>query len=432
MEKSAELLKLFLECRAVCTDTRMIIKSSIFFALKGDNFNGNEFAHKALEMGCVAAVVDEEIDSPAAGIIHVDSVLLALQRLAKDYRNTLNIPVIGITGTNGKTTTKELMSVVLNSHVKCYSTKGNLNNHIGVPLSVLSITDKHDMAIIEMGANKLEDITELTDICRPNYGVITNVGKAHLEGFGSFQNIMKTKKELYDFLGSNDGLTFINKDNSFLGEMAKGLKKVSYYSLNTNSEVKGEITKSDVILRFRWTTHEFTSPEICTQLTGEYNLENAMAAVAVGVHFKVPNSKIVEALENYSPSNNRSQIKQTEKNTLILDAYNANITSTRAALKNLDLVETDLEKFFILGDMLELGETSQKEHEDIMALTRQLDMLGIFVGSEYKKADGANMYAVFDNSAELRDYLDHKTIKGKLILIKGSRGIKLEVLEEKL
>ncbi len=432
MDNAAKLLNLFLTYGSVCTDTRKIKEGSIFFALKGDNFNGNHYAQKALELGCAAAVVDEETADDDERIISVDDVLLALQRLAKDYRATLHIPIIGITGTNGKTTTKELMNAVLSSHFSCYATEGNLNNHIGVPLSILSISKTHELAIIEMGANKVGDIAELVEICMPTHGLITNVGKAHLEGFGSFENVMKTKKELYDFLSMNDRLTFLNKDNMFLNSMSTGLKNVSFYSINKTSLVQGEVTQSDVFLKFKWKTPAYTSPEVCTQLTGEYNLENAMAAVAVGEYFKVPQNKIVQALEDYKPSNNRSQIKKTNRNTLILDAYNANITSTRAAIKNLDQVESELDKFFILGDMLELGESSEKEHEDVMKLTRELGMLGIFVGSEYKRADRANMFAVFDTSAELKEYLDHKIIKGKLILIKGSRGIKLEVLEEKL
>ena len=432
MNNRRRLLSRFLLSRKICTDTRKVEDGAIFFALKGDNFDGNVYAQNALDSGCVLSVVSDSSYQGNEKFLVVNDTLEALQNLALDYRLTLDLPLIGITGTNGKTTTKELLHSVLSSHLNCYATSGNYNNHIGVPLSVLSILPEHEIAIIEMGANKGADLEELCKICLPNYGLITNVGKAHLEGFGSFENIKKTKKELYDFLGRKGSLVFMNKDNVHLTEMGADLRNISYYSMTTDSSVKGEITDYGVALKFSWKSEGFSSPEIKTNLTGDYNLENALAAVAVGLKFNVPANKIIHSLENYKPSNNRSQIKKTEKNTLILDAYNANITSTKAALVNLSGMDFSAKsKLFILGDMLELGEVSFEAHKEMMSYTEELGLEGIFVGEEYHKA-GSESYTCFKSASELLSKIESLRIKDKVILIKGSRGIKLEVVEDKL
>jgi len=428
-----DVLNTFLKCKRVCTDTRNITSGALFICLKGDNFDGNTFAQKALDLGAASVIIDNPkyLNEASGNMILVEDSLIALQNLALDYRNSLTIPVIGITGTNGKTTTKELMQAVLEKHYSAYATAGNYNNHIGVPLSVLEIKKEHEIAIIEMGANKGADIIELAEIARPTHGLITNVGKAHLEGFGSFENIKKTKKELYDFLGNNDGLIFINRDNHHLLEMASAYSNRSYYSIETEgTEVRGEVTNHSVNLCFKYYTKESVSEEIRTNLTGGYNLENATAAVALAKYFNVPDSKIKEGLEAYSPKNNRSQIKKTEKNTLILDAYNANITSTREALKNLAQIKnTGADTYFILGDMLELGEVSQEEHLKMIRYSEELGLKGIFVGAEYLKAANTLKHNSFKDTSDLIEHIDQMNLLNKTILIKGSRGIKLEVLE---
>ncbi len=433
MNRREQLLQHFLDKKKVSTDTRNIAMGAIFFALKGGNFDGNRYAEDALSKGASLAVVDDKNVANGESYFLVDDVLLALQHLSQDYRKTLDIPIIGITGTNGKTTTKELLYAILSSHFKCYATEGNLNNHIGVPLSLLKITSEHELAIIEMGANKPGDIEELCELSQPTSGLITNVGSAHLEGFGSFENVIKTKKELYDSLGNSNGLTFVNKDNEYLMKMANELSNLSYYSLEKRTPLMGGITTSDVRLRFKWKTPDFTSEEVITQLTGKYNLENAISAIAVAKHFEVPNDKIKSSLESYRPKNNRSQIKETARNMLILDAYNANITSTKAAVTNLaEIKDSSRGKFFILGDMLELGDDSKYAHEELMKLTSELGLNGVFVGEEYSKADEQAKYKCYSTTSELKENIEKLSLSNKLILIKGSRGIKLEVLEEDL
>ncbi len=420
------LLELFLKHKSVSTDTRKIKNGSIFFALKGTNFNGNQFAKEALKAGAAISIVDEVDKIEGDHIYLVEDVLLALQNLAHDYRQTFDIPFIGITGTNGKTTTKELLHAVLNEKYHCYATKGNFNNHIGVPLTLLELTDKHEIAIIEMGANKLKDIEELCQIANPTHGIITNVGKAHLEGFGSFEGVKKTKGELYDYMNQKDGPIFINADNEHLQEMALDVKQRISYSTHSKAELNGELTDNGLFLNFRWSNKEFQSEVVKTQLSGAYNLENMMAAVAIGTYFSVPTDQISHAISNYAPSNNRSQIEHTETNTLILDAYNANLTSTKAALENLSGLNHD-KKWFVLGDMLELGDESKNAHQEIIELSKANNLNGFFVGAEYAAA-GAS--PVFMSNQELITELQKNPIKNQLILIKGSRGIKLESIVE--
>ncbi len=427
------LLEQFLKVGLVCTDTREIKKGAIFFGLKGENFDGSLYADKALDQGCSLAVVQSDEVIKRDDIIVVEDSLIALQNLALDYRKTLVIPIVGITGTNGKTTTKELLHSVLSSDLNCYATEGNYNNHIGVPLSILKINTEHEIAVIEMGASKIGDISELCEICLPTCGLITNVGQAHLEGFGSFENIKKTKKELYDFLGSRGSIVFMNSDNSSLKEMGENLNNISHYSISGKSPLHAEVTNHDITLKFKWTMEGYSSPEIKTNLTGKYNLENALAAIAVGTHFGIPENRINSSIEGYTPRNNRSQIKRTDKNTLILDAYNANITSTKESLLNLSGMSFSKDsKFFILGDMLELGDLSIGAHKEMIAFTKELGLNGVFVGKEYSEAKGGSAVRCYINTQELLNDNDTLNLIDKVILIKGSRGIKLEVLEDKL
>lgn len=421
-----KLLDLFLEHKSVCTDTRKIKEKSMFFALKGDNFNGNKFAEEAIKSGASVAVIDEEKYAHFENCYLVKDVLSALQDLASDYRQTFNIPFIGITGTNGKTTTKELLNEVLTKGLNCHATKGNLNNHIGVPLTLLEIDAQHEIAIIEMGANKSGDIKELCEIADPTHGIITNVGKAHLEGFGSFEGVMKTKGELYDFISKKDAPIFINADNDHLAVMAKNVKQKIFYSTNEMATIHGKLADKGLFLNFKWSNGGYQSEVVKSKLSGAYNLENMMAAVAIGLYFEIPKEKISEAIVEYSPSNNRSQIQKTKTNTLILDAYNANLTSTKAAIKNLAGLEYP-QKYFVLGDMLELGDQSKSAHKEIIDLCKEKSLDGIFVGKEYMNSDAPK---AFISSEELKEYLQKQPIEDHLILIKGSRGIKLETIVE--
>jgi len=319
---------LFLKHPLITTDSRNCLKGSLFFALKGASFNGNLFAKDAIQKGCSYAFVDEKEFADDENIFYVPDSLKALQQLAKKHRETLGIPVIGITGSNGKTTTKELIASVLQQKYRVLYTQGNLNNHIGVPLTLLKLTENDELAVIEMGANHQGEIKELVNIALPDYGLITNIGKAHLEGFGSFEGVIKTKGELYDFLREHRKKVFINQDNEILRSISARLDKITYGTNDTYC-VKGEILNSEPFLSINWNKHI-----IHTNLIGGYNFENVLAAIAVGSYFGIPDDKIVKALEAYIPQNNRSQFKETGKNRLIIDAYNANPTSMKAALFN--------------------------------------------------------------------------------------------------
>ncbi|MFT4662851.1 MAG: UDP-N-acetylmuramoyl-tripeptide--D-alanyl-D-alanine ligase, partial [Patiriisocius sp.] len=362
--KLEKLYSLFLENPKISTDTRKITEGSIFFALKGDNFNGNKYAEEALEKGASYAIIDEEKYRKSDNFIIVDDVLKALQDLATYHRSQLTIPVIGLTGSNGKTTTKELIRAVLSQKHNCLATVGNLNNHIGVPLTILSITKEHEIAIIEMGANHVGEIESLCRIALPNFGLITNIGRAHIGEFGGFDNIIKAKTELYKtMLQSNkhlifdsseeqndDRVIFVNGDDMLLMDKSDGRKRHTYGS-KSMYDTEGVYHSQDPFLNVSWESKDIL---IKTQLIGKYNTDNILAAVAIGEHFNVSDNMIKEALENYTPTNNRSQIQKTAKNTLIMDAYNANPSSVEVAIENLLTMEAN-KKFFILGDMLELG-----------------------------------------------------------------------------
>jgi len=418
------LYSLFLKHPFVTTDSRNCPEGAIFFALKGDSFNGNLFASQALEAGCSYAVVDEPADGFDKRYIRVENCLNTLQQLAFHHRKTCGTPVIGITGTNGKTTTKELMASVLNKKYKLLYTQGNLNNHIGVPLTLLRIKPEHSLAVIEMGANHPGEIMELVKIADPDLGLITNVGKAHLEGFGSFEGVIKTKGELYDFLREKGGKIFLNMENPYLTSIAKGIDQIPYATV-AGYPVWGEVISCSPFLNLRWfTEYGNKSFDIQTNLIGSYNLENAIAAICVGIHFGVSPKDICNALEEYIPSNNRSQLKETEQNTLIIDAYNANPTSMAAALKNFKQYEATC-KVAILGSMKELGNQSEEEHKLLAFNIAENNFDRVFlIGSEFRNTN--TDYPIFETSESFINYLKEQPLQGYTILLKGSRGNQLE------
>lgn len=424
----AELYKCFMECGKVTTDSRNCPEGSMFIALKGETFNGNAFAAQALKQGCRYAVIDES-EYAGEGTILVDNCLQALQQLANYHRRQLKTPVIGITGTNGKTTTKELISTVLSRKFNTLYTEGNFNNHIGVPLTLLRLTKEHEMAVVEMGANHPGEIKTLVHIAEPDYGIITNVGKAHLQGFGSFEGVIRTKGELYDFLRAKGGATiFIQNENPYLNGIAEGLTCVRY-GQTAGLYVSGELISCSPFLSFRWTA-EGVSHEVNTHLIGSYNLDNMLAAAAIGRYFGVSDDDISSALASYLPHNNRSQLKETADNKLIVDAYNANPTSMMAALKNFRQIEA-LHKMVILGDMKELGEASREEHQKVVDYLKEcgFDRV-VLVGPEFAAA--THSYQTFQHVDEvLADIRIHKP-QGYYILIKGSNSMKLSQLPEYL
>lgn len=427
----AQLYQVYKDFPNICTDTRKISKDCLFFALKGDNFNGNSFAEKALEAGAKYVIVDDRAfykEDPA--YVLVDDVLTALQELARFHRKHLNIPFIGITGTNGKTTSKELLNSVLSQKYHTYATKGNLNNHIGVPLTILSLTDNVEIAIVEMGANHIHEIAFLCSISQPTHGFITNVGKAHLEGFGSFEGVMKAKGELYDYLKENNGQIYIQGDNDYLTEMAKvrDLQHVNYYGFSEKNEIQGGLVVADPYLTIFWNIKgEEQRNEVKTNLTGAYNIENMLAAIALGKTFGLNTEEINNGLSNYIPQNNRSQITQTEKNTIIADYYNANASSMAAALGNLDVIQAD-RKVAILGDMFEMGDQSEVEHKKVIEKAKSLkvDKL-IFVGKAFYalKDEGASF---FESTDDLKKDLEENPLEDFMILLKASRGMAFEKL----
>ena len=422
-----ELYRYYQQAAGVTTDTRTIEKGTIFFALKGDNFNGNRFAEEAIKKGAAYAVIDEPLDTANDRLILVDDVLETLQQLANHHRRQLTIPVIGITGSNGKTTTKELIREVLSQKFTVTSTQGNLNNHIGVPLTLLSIDKETEIAIVEMGANHQHEIGFLCNIAEPKYGLITSIGKSHLEGFGSMENLINTKKELYDALENNNGVVFFNQEDNLLSKIVP--TSIQHLSYGTSEEVycRGMINdRESFYFAFDLFGDAGRITSIKTRLTGSYNFTNALAASAVGRYFGVSDEEIKIALEEYAPGNNRSQIQQTSNNTLILDAYNANPSSMTLAIDNLNTIDHH-DKFFILGDMLELGEISREEHRSILNQLRKNNLKGVLIGScFYELQDEFSEFDFYPTTDEYLTKLKETPLKDKLILIKGSRGIRLE------
>jgi UDP-N-acetylmuramoyl-tripeptide--D-alanyl-D-alanine ligase len=448
MTTTQQLYQHYLQHPAITTDTRKIAAGSLFFALKGDKFDANTFAKQAIEAGAAYAVIDNAEYKFNDQCLLVNDVLTTLQDLARHHRRQLTIPVIGLTGTNGKTTTKELINAVLSQHFTTLATQGNLNNHIGVPLTILGINASHQMAVIEMGANHIKEIELLCSIAQPTHGLITNVGKAHLEGFGSIEGVKIAKGELYDFLAPqppkvgafeahSGGVAFISSNNPILMEMAASRKFAIppvFYGDAIDDLVSGEITENAPLLSLEWTNNSSgESYTVKTQLTGAYNLDNILAAISMGVYFKLPVAEINAGIEGYQPKNNRSQIVQTATNTLICDYYNANPSSMMVAIDNIGKITAD-RKVLILGDMFEMGAEAATEHAAVIekALATPVDER-IFIGKEFLRQQREVQDAVFyETSEDAIVGLKSHPIKNSTILIKGSRGMALERLVELL
>ena len=426
-----ELYNRFTECNGLTTDSRHCPEGSMFLALKGETFNGNTFAAQSLEQGCRYAVVDEpQYASPEnPRIILVDNCLETLQKLANYHRRRLGTRMIGVTGTNGKTTTKELIAAVLGEKFKVLYTQGNFNNHIGVPLTLLRLKPEHEMAVIEMGANHPGEIKTLVHIAEPDYGIITNVGKAHLQGFGSFEGVIRTKGELYDFLREKGNATiFIQNENPYLNKIATGLTCVRY-GQTPGLDVTGKVVACSPFLRFSWTA-EGVSHEVQTHLIGAYNLDNALAAVAIGRYFGVEDTQICHALSSYVPQNNRSQLVHTASNTLIVDAYNANPTSMMAALENFRQMEAT-HKVAILGDMKELGEGSHEEHQKVVDFLKECGFERVMlVGPEFEGT--SSPFEHYKDVKEVEALLAAHPLQGCCVLVKGSNSMKLSELPASL
>ena len=401
----------------------------MFFALKGSHFNANAFAQQALDNGCKYAIIDEEEYQVNERCILVDDVLRTLQDLAKYHRQQLSIPIIGITGSNGKTTSKELLNAVLSKKYKVLATPGNYNNHIGVPLTMLSIDASIEIAIIEMGANHAGEIGFLCEISQPNFGAITNIGKAHLEGFGSIETIIETKTALYRFLKKHKGIVFVDEKNDLLVSKSNENQRILFNNKeNLNAEI---LPSSSPFLEFKLFIKGKEASRVNSQLIGNYNLDNALLAIAIGQYFDVPLQDMVRAIEEYRPSNNRSQWMESKHNKLILDAYNANPSSIEEAIKNFSSLELQ-NKAVILGDMLELGEIAIEEHQKIIDLLKNVDMDVYLIGPIYNSCNKAEKMHFFSETEEAKKYLLDHPLKNKSILIKGSRGLKLESLVDLL
>lgn len=422
MDTINALYDLFLQYRTISTDSRNVPSGSLFFALKGEHFDGNRYAAEAIKKGAAWAIVDDPGLKNGDRFFYVQDVLIALQELAMMHRARIKATVIGITGSNGKTTTKELILAVVSQKDSCHATTGNLNNHIGVPLTLLSLNDTHEFAIVEMGANHPGEIADLSRIANPDFGLITNVGKAHLEGFGGFGGVVKAKTELYRHLEGNGGIAFVNSGNAILTEAARELETVCYGTMEC--EVSGELIQSNpsLVVKVRIGSK---SMELATNLVGSYNLENILAAVCIGHYFNVEVEDIKSAIEGYIPQNNRSQVLQTPKNTLIMDAYNANPSSMEAAIVNFaegNYYNTAL----FLGEMLELGMESETEHARVVELVKELDFKKVYLVGKSFKLDNTKGMKSFGSTEELMDNLKKYPVAGFTILIKGSRGNRLE------
>lgn len=421
----------YIESHTISTDSRNITEGCVFVALKGERFDGNDFAYQVASENVASCVIADRKDLPShERIFIVDDSLAALQELARLHREKCNIPVIGITGTNGKTTTKELVAAVLSEKKRIIYTQGNFNNHLGVPLTLLRIKPETEMAVVEMGANHPGEIAQLCNIAKPDYGIVTNIGRAHIEGFGSYEGIIKTKNELYEYIKENGTIqkskAFVNSNNELLVKLTKEMDCVYYGSTddcNTyeNIAVGSKAASSSPYLVVNW-----DGIEIKTNLVGDYNLENVMAAIAVGSYFNIEKELIVKALENYLPSNNRSQYIKSSKNEIVMDAYNANPTSMAASIRNFRNISNG-NSLLILGDMKELGNESEKEHRIIIDIINELKFEDvILVGDEFKKVN--TKFQSFSNIDDLIKHIDMNSISGKNILVKGSHSIHLERL----
>lgn len=432
----SELYNIFLKYPVISTDSRKVAPKSIFWALKGENFNGNKFVQAALESGASYAITDDKQYTVPGKTLLFNDTLKTLQLLANFHRKRLNLPVFALTGTNGKTTTKELITTVLSTQYNVKSTQGNLNNHIGVPLTILSFNQSTEIGIIEMGANHPGEINELCNIAEPNFGLITNIGKAHLEGFGSFEGIVNTKSELYRYIIKNKGTIFYNSDNSILNSIEKGNKTVSY-GTNSDTYLKAEFLSANPFVNMEIETFEGVKTEINSKLIGAYNFENITAAACIGDFFKISIQNIRKAVENYRPDNNRSQLIKKENNTIILDAYNANPTSMKTALDNFLKLNTD-NKIIILGDMYELGSYSKNEHLTILKMLKdtaennttlkEIIVIGKYFAEAFSDTFKKSGIINFKKLLDAETFLKNKSYKNYTFLIKGSRAMKLENL----
>ena len=417
------LYSIFKEHPSVQTDTRLLAPGDLYFALKGPQFNGNAFAMEALQKGAAFAIVDDAgVAEKSDRCLLVEDSLRALQDLAKYHREQFQVPVLAITGSNGKTTTKELIHAVLSSTFRTYTTRGNLNNHIGIPLTLLRIKPDAEMAIVEMGANHLKEIEAYCLYTQPTHGIITNCGKAHLEGFGSEEGVRKGKGELFDYLRSHHGTVFINHDYGYLREMSKGIPGVFTYGTK-NAQLTGIVTRNQPFIGISLATGQ-EHFSIQTRLVGDYNLPNVLAAVAAGIYFKVSLPQIISSIENYVPSNSRSQLVEKNGNHIILDAYNANPSSMSLAIENFARLKGD-SKILVLGAMAELGEESLVEHEKIISLIRSLPWKEvILVGGDFLKLN--HPFRKFADSSEAKQWFDTQHFKDAYILVKGSRSMQME------
>lgn len=428
------LYEIFQQHSRVIIDSRKIEEGCLFFALKGDRFNGNEYAKDAIQKGAAFAIIDEARYNIGDNYILVEDVLQTLQNLANFHRKKMEIPVIGITGSNGKTTTKELLAAVLDQQYNCHFTKGNFNNHIGVPLTLLELKHSAQIAVIEMGANHVGEIDFLCKIAEPTHGIITNIGKAHLEGFGGIEGIKKGKSELYKYLANHDGVAFVNLDENYLTDLSDTVKKRVLYKKSKHPNplepaYETILYTSQPFIKVGFLDQNQKIIELQSQLIGDYNFNNIMTAISIGRYFRVPIQGVIDAIENYIPSNNRSQLVKKNRNTFILDAYNANPTSMANALKNFEKLQA-VSKMVILGDMLELGKYSQNEHQNILNQAKEMQLENIIlVGEEFRKLEiTSNKVRIFESVVTLKEWFDQQKIEDSHILIKGSRGIKLERL----
>jgi UDP-N-acetylmuramoyl-tripeptide--D-alanyl-D-alanine ligase len=424
--KIEELYKIYLQSRLVSTDSRKISPGSIFFALKGENFNGNQFALQAIEQGSLAAIVDEEPATTHTGIYRVDDVLTTLQKLAAFHRKQIGIPILAITGSNGKTTTKELCKAVLSKKFNVYATTGNLNNHIGVPLTLLAMNDQVELGIVEMGANHPGEIRNLCAIACPDMGVITNVGKAHLEGFGSLEGVALAKGELFEHLRANHKTIFINDGNEYVRKLVPdSYTPVIHYNSESGARVINKKSNPFLELDINVSNQNYL---LKTNLLGGYNAENVLAAFCVGTHMGVAPGDIKDAIESYKPQNNRSQFIESGKNRLFMDAYNANPSSMIAAVDEFLLTGED-KKLLILGEMREVGDSSYKEHKALIDHLKEKNVeLAICIGKSFETAIAGTGYTYFETVEQLIGYLKDRPLAGHYILIKGSRANKLENL----
>lgn len=426
-----ELYKYYKSSTGICTDTRLIKKDCIFWGLKGNNYDGGNFAEEALEIGAMLAIKESTDVSLNPKILHTANALQLLQELSTYHREQFGIPILAITGSNGKTTTKELVSAVLSTQYITHNTKGNFNNHIGVPLTLLEMSSDTEIAVIEMGANSIGEINTLCQIAEPTCGLITNIGKAHIGGFGGIEGVKRAKSELYTYIDKTRGIIFVNIDEPELVELSASIEKKILYGSKGIHE--GNLYASNVeldtlepFLQVSFDSINYGRVVVYTNLIGEYNFANIMTAIVIGQYFKVPDLKIKEGLENYVPENNRSQLIVRDTNTIILDAYNANPTSMEKAIENLHLMKAE-KKLAILGDMFELGDSSLEEHQAIVntCIANHIDF-AVFVGPDFNKTTLPDNYVKFTDTIQAREWLNKQNFTNSYILIKGSRGMKME------